>query len=104
MGSMVHIAILGYILLFFISVIYSLIFQFSSGNHNEQGKKILNISYRIAFPLILLGWFVIDLIDSYVLPFSLESYKTAIWLLVTGTFVVHAVSLFILKNINTGKR
>lgn len=104
MGSMIKIAIFGYILLFFISVIYSLKFQFSRENHNEQGEKILNISYRIAFPLVLLGWFVIDLIDSYILPFSLESYKTAIWLLVTGTFVVHAISLFILKNINTGKR
>jgi|SRR5699024_2140686 len=98
MAALLFIGIVVYILLFFASVFFSLKFQFGEESNDERGKKILNTSYGFAFPLVILGWFIIALVDDYIKPFSLESYQTAIWFLVTGTYIVHAVILFSLKR------
>lgn len=89
-----------YILIFFVSVIFSLKFQFGAESNDERGKKILNTSYGFAFPLVISGWFIIYLIEKFVAPFSLDSYQTAIWFLVTGTYIVHAVTLFSLRKLS----
>lgn len=98
MAVLLFIGILVYILLFFASVFFGLKFQFGEESKDERGRKILNTSYGFAFPLVILGWFIIYLIDEFLAPFSLESYKMTIWFLVTGTYIVHAVTLFILKR------
>lgn len=100
MSSLLSIGIIGYVLLFFASVFFSLKFQFGEESNDERGKKILNTSYGFAFPLVILGWFIIYLIDEFVSSFSLESYQTAIWILVTGTYIIHAVTLFSLKKLS----
>lgn len=89
-----------YILIFFVSVIFSLKFQFGAESNDERGKKILNTSYGFAFPLVISGWFIIYLIEKFMAPFSLESYQTAIWFLITGTYIVHAVTLFSLRRLS----
>lgn len=89
-----------YIIVFFVSVFFSLKFQFSEESNDERGKKILNKSYGIAFPIFILGWFIIYLIEGFITPLSFESYKTAIWFLITGAYIVHAVSLFNLRRIS----
>src|SRR5699024_11713449 len=92
------IGILVYILLFFAFVFFSLKFQFGKEGKDERGKEILNISYGFAFPLVILGWFIISLINEYMVSLSLESYQTAIWFLITGTYIVHATILLYLKR------
>lgn len=98
MSILITVAILAYILIFFTSVIFSLKFQFGKESNDERGRKILNTSYGVAFPLVILGWFIIYLIDRYITPFSLEGYQTIIWFLVTATYIVHAATLFSLKK------
>lgn len=98
MGVLLLIGILVYILLFFASVFFSLKFQFGKEGKDERGKEILNISYGFAFPLVILGWFIISLINEYMVSLSLESYQTAIWFLITGTYIVHATILLYLKR------
>src|SRR5690625_6837648 len=78
MAVLLLIGILVYILLFFASVFFSLKFQFGKEGKDERGKEILNISYGFAFPLVILGWFIISLINEYMVSLSLESYQTAI--------------------------
>ena len=98
MSELIWIGIVLYIVVFFASVFYSLKFQFGEESNDERGKKILNASYSIAFPIFIGGWFIIYLIEEYVTPLSFESYKLAIWFLITGAYIVHAVSLFNLKR------
>ena len=98
MEKLLSVGIIIYILVFFASVFFSLKFQFGAESNDERGRKILNTSYGVAFPLVILGWFIIYLIDHYVAPFSLEGYKLAVWYLITGTYIVHTVILFSLKR------
>ena len=95
---LLFIAIIAYILVFFASVFFSVKFQFGEESKDERGKDILNTSYSIAFPMFILGWFIIYLIDEFITPFSFESYKMAIWFILTGAYIVHAVSLYSLKR------
>lgn len=88
-----------YILVFFAAVVFSVKFQFGEESNDERGKKILNTSYAIAFPLVILGWFIITLVDDFVRPFSFDEYKIVIWYLVTGTYIVHAAALLILRRL-----
>lgn len=88
-----------YILVFFTAVVFSVKFQFGEESNDERGKKILNTSYAIAFPLVILGWFIITLVDDFVRPFSFDEYKIVIWYLVTGTYIVHATALLILRRL-----
>lgn len=98
MAELLIVLILGYVALFFVAVFYSLRFQFGENSKDERGKKILNSSYRIAFPLFILGWFIVYLIDEFYAIFSLESYKLAIWFVISGAYIVHAVALFKLQR------
>ena len=97
---LLFIAIIAYILVFFASVFFSLKFQFGEESKDERGKDILNKSYSIAFPIFILGWFIIYLIDEFITPFSFDGYKMAIWFLLTGAYIIHAVSLYNLKRIS----
>ena len=100
MAEFLFIGIIAYVFIFFVSVFFSIKFQFGEESKDERGKNILNTSYKIAFPLFILGWFIIYLIDEFITPFSLESYKMAIWFVLTGAYIIHAASLFNLKRIS----
>ena len=100
MAVILLIGIIAYILVFFASVFFSVKFQFGEESKDERGKNILNTSYTIAFPIFILGWFFLFLIDEFITPLSLENYKMAIWFILTGAYIVHAVSLFNLKRIS----
>lgn len=98
MAELLFVLIIGYVALFFVSVFYSLKFQFGENSQDERGKKILNSSYGIAFPLFILGWFIIYLIDEFFATFSFEGYKLAIWFVISGAYIIHAVALFRLQR------
>lgn len=98
MAELLIVLILGYVALFFVAVFYSLKFQFGENSKDERGKKILNSSYGIAFPLFILGWFIIYLIDEFYATFSFESYKLAIWFVISGAYIIHAAALFKLQR------
>lgn len=100
MAVLLLIGIIAYILVFFVSIFFSLKFQFGEESKDERGKNILNTSYTIAFPIFILGWLIIYLIDEFITPFSLENYKMAIWFILTGAYIIHAASLFNLKRIS----
>src|SRR5699024_8180937 len=100
MSTLFTIGISLYVLFFFISVIFSLKFQFGREGKDERGNKILYVSYGIAFPLILIGWLFITLLGEFLITYSLESFQKAIWFLVTGTFIIHAGTMFSLKRIS----
>ncbi len=92
--------ILLYIVVFFASVWFSVKFQFGEESNDERGKEILNKSYGIAFPIFILGWLAIYLFDEFVISFSLDSYKMAIWFVLTGAYIVHAGCLFRLRRVS----
>ena len=64
--------VLLYIGIFFASVWFSVKFQFGEESKDERGKNILNTSYSIAFPISILGWFFIFLIDEYIVNSIVE--------------------------------
>lgn len=92
--------ILLYIVIFFASVWFSVKFQFGEESNDERGKEILNKSYGIAFPIFIIGWLIIYLLDEFVTPFSIENYKLAIWFVLTGAYIVHAGCLFRLRRVS----
>lgn len=96
----IGVGIVLYIAVFFASVWFSIRFQSGEESNDERGKEILNKSYGIAFPIFILGWFMIFILDEFITPFSLDSYKMAIWFVITGAYIVHAGSLFRLRRVS----
>lgn len=88
-----------YVLIFFIAVFISLKFEMGEENKDERGKSISNKSYGIVFPLMPLGWFLIELYDQFIRHLDYETYKLVIWFLITGLMILHAVIISVLKRI-----
>ncbi len=55
-----------YIIILFIAVFISLKFEMGEENKDERGKSISNKSYGIVFPLMPLGWLLIELYDQFI--------------------------------------
>ena len=91
--------IIAYVVVFFAAVFIYLKFEWSSEGKDERGKEISNKSYAIVFPLLPLGWFVIQLLNDYVYYFDYETYRVVIWFLVTGLMIIHAANITIMKRI-----
>lgn len=87
-----------YVLIFFVAVFISLRFEWSEENKDERGKSISSKSYRFVFPLMPLGWFLIELYDQFVRTLSYDTYKLAIWFLLTGLMILQATSLTVLRR------
>ena len=87
-----------YVLLFFVALFISLKFEWGEEGKDERGKNIANKSYSIVFPLMPLGWFLIELYDRYISALEYETYKLVIWFLITGLMILHACLLTILKR------
>ena len=62
------------------------------------GKVIANKSYSIVFPLMPLGWFLIELYDRYISDLEYVTYKLVIWFLITGLMILHASFITLLKR------
>lgn len=87
-----------YVLVFFGAVFIYLRFEWGSEGKDERGKIIANKSYGVVFPLLLIGWLVIELIHDFITPIDYETYKLLIWFLVTGLIILHAINLLVLKR------
>jgi hypothetical protein len=68
-------------------------------NKDERGKSISNKSYGIVFPLIPLGWFLIELYDHFISHLDYDTYKLVIWFLITGLMILHGIIISVLKRI-----
>jgi len=87
-----------YVIIFFSAVFTYLKFEMREEGKDERGKSIANKSYGIVFPLIPFGWFLIFLYDEFINQFSYEAYKLAIWFLITGLIILHAIIISVLKR------
>src|SRR4051794_36249631 len=87
-----------YVLIFFIAVFISLKFEMGEENKDERGKSISNKSYGIVFPLIPLGWFLIELYDKFIGHLDYETYKLVIWFLISGLLILHGIIISVLKR------
>ena len=87
-----------YVLLFFVCIFFVLKFEMGEESKDERGKTISNKSYGIVFPLLPLGWFLIELYSSYIQPLDYEMYKLVIWFLVTGLMILHATNILVLRR------
>jgi len=87
-----------YVLIFFTAMFVYFKFEWGKEGQDERGREIAGFSYRIVFPLLPLGWFLIELYNDYVKELSYESYKLTIWFLLTGLLILHALILTVLKR------
>lgn len=87
-----------YVILFFIAVFISLKFELGEENKDERGQGISNKSYGIVFPLMPLGWFLIEMYDKFIHHLDYETYKLVIWFLISGLMILHAAILSVLKR------
>ncbi|MFJ7934033.1 hypothetical protein [Sporosarcina sp. NPDC096371] len=89
---------IAYVLIFFYAMFIQFKFEWGEEGKDERGKNIASKSYSIVFPLIPLGWLLIELYSSYISALDYEAYKLAIWFLLTGLMILHAVNITILKR------
>ncbi|MBE1556215.1 hypothetical protein [Sporosarcina limicola] len=87
-----------YVLIFFIAVFISLKFEMGEENKDERGKSISNKSYGIVFPLMPLGWFLIELYGQFISSLDYYTYKLVIWFLISGLMILHAIIITGLKR------
>ena len=87
-----------YVLIFFIAVFISLKFEMGEENKDERGKSISNKSYGIVFPLMPLGWFLIELYDQFISHLDYDTYKLVIWFLISGLMILHGIIISVLKR------
>ena len=88
----------AYVLLFFYAMFIQFKFEWGEEGKDERGKNISSKSYSIVFPLIPLGWLFIELYSSYISTLDYETYKLAIWFLLTGLMILHAFNITMLKK------
>jgi len=89
---------LVYVIIFFIAIYITFRFEWGKEGKDERGRTIANTSYSIVFPLLPLGWLVIEVIGSYIQPIDYETYKLLIWFLITGLYIIHAINIMVMKN------
>lgn len=88
-----------YVIVFLTAVFLSLKFEFSKESKDERGIKISNMSYRYAFPLFLIGWLALELYNEYLGAIGYETYKWAIWILLTTTIIIQAMIVTVARRI-----
>ena len=87
-----------YVFIFFVALFISLKFEWGEEGKDERGKSIANKSYSIVFPLLPLGWLLLELYDRYISALDYAAYKTAIWFLITGLIIIQAIIITIQKR------
>lgn len=98
METILSILRLIYVVVFFIAIFISLKFEWGKEAKDERGQSISSKSYRVIFPLLPIGWLAIELFNDFVNPLDYSTYKLAIWFLLTGTFIVQAVAITMLRR------
>lgn len=98
MDVLIAILIILYVLIFFIAIYIVLRFEMGEENKDERGKSISNKSYGLVFPILPLGWFLIELYDQFIHHLNYDTYKLVIWFLLTGLMVLHAINISILRR------
>ena len=89
---------IAYVLIFFYAMFIQFKFEWGEEGKDERGKNIASKSYSIVFPLIPLGWLFIELYSDYISALDYETYKMAIWFLLTGLMILHAINVTVLKR------
>src|SRR5699024_4818380 len=89
---------LVYVIIFFIAVFISLKFEWSTETKDVLGQSTSNASHRLAFPFLPIGWLFITLYDDFISSMDYETYKLAIWYLLTGTFILQASMVTVLRK------
>ncbi|WP_270341714.1 hypothetical protein [Bacillus mobilis] len=89
---------ISYVIIFFIAVFISLKFEMGEENKDERGKSISNKSYGIVFPLMPLGWFLIELYDQFISHLDYSTYKLVIWFLISGLMILHTTIITVLRR------
>ncbi|MGD6891762.1 hypothetical protein [Bacillus cereus] len=89
---------ISYVIIFFIAVFISLKFEMGEENKDERGKSISNKSYGIVFPLMPLGWFLIELYDQFINHLDYATYKLVIWFLISGLMILHTTIITVLRR------
>ena len=92
------ILIIGYVVIFFIAVFISLKFEMGEENKDERGKSISNKSYGVVFPLIPLGFLLIELYERFINQLDYDTYKLAIWFLISGLLILHGIMITVVKR------
>lgn len=83
---------------FIVALFISLKFQFGSEGKDERGQQINNYAYMTAFPLFPIGWLLTQLYDDFVQPIEPDVYKGIMAALIAGAYIIHALTITILKR------
>ena len=89
---------LFYVLIFFVAVFIYLKFEWGEEGKDERGKSISSKSHSIVFPLIPLGWLLLEIYNDFISEIDYAAYKLAIWFLLTGLTILHALIITVLKR------
>ncbi len=81
-----------------VAVIFWSKFQFGNEGKDERGQKILNRSYTIIFPMFIIGWVIIRLIEDFVIPLDGDGWRMAMWYLISGIMILHSVLIYIFRR------
>lgn len=95
---LLFVARITYVIIFFSAIYLTFRFEWGSEGKDERGRSISHKSYSIVFPLIALGWLLIELYNRYIGTIDYATYKLAIWYLLTGLMILHAINITILKR------
>lgn len=95
---MVKVFAIAYVLIFFYSVFVYLKFEWGQEGKDERGRTIVSHSYRIVFPLLPLSWLMLELYNDYINELSYSNYKLAIWFILSGLMILHAIIVSVLKR------
>ncbi|MBM7570699.1 hypothetical protein [Aquibacillus albus] len=87
-----------YLVVFFISLFIWFKFQFGEEGKDERGRKIINKSYSIIFPMFIIGWVIIRVVEDFVMPLNGDGWRDAMWYLITGIMILHSVLIFIFRQ------
>jgi hypothetical protein len=88
-----------YLVVVIFSIFVWLRFQHGEEGKDERGREIINRSYSIIFPMFLVGWVVVRLIEDFVVPLDGDAWRDAMWYLITGIMILHSVLIFIFRKI-----
>ncbi|RCW77512.1 hypothetical protein [Saliterribacillus persicus] len=88
-----------YLVVFIIAIIFFSKFQFGHEGKDERGQIILNRSYTIIFPMFIIGWIIIRLIEDFVMPLDGDDWRMAMWYLITGIMILHSFLIYVFRRI-----
>ncbi|SDC56244.1 hypothetical protein [Shouchella lonarensis] len=89
---------LVYVCIFFWAVIYTCYFSWGQQGKDERGQAILNRAGSIPLTLLPLSWFLLEITNDHFYEMTFEQYKEAVWLMVTGLYILYAVLIWLFNR------